>query len=226
MFRLSACVVLSGLLLSPVVYAQQQKEKDPPAAKSDSKDQKPSDNTTQDKKSSNAEDNPFPEDVSRRAAEKANPDSSAPEAKPENPDAEKRPAADAGDSSESSSASRTSGVDWNTDPNDKNKKNGDLPDTGHDTQQALKDDEIGKFYLAKGEWRGAYNRFKDALAAEPEDADAAFGLAEAASKLKLTEEAVSGYQKYLELFPDGPKAKASVKALRNLEAPGKENSRK
>jgi tetratricopeptide (TPR) repeat protein len=93
-----------------------------------------------------------------------------------------------------------------------------MPDTGHDTQRALKDDEVGRLYFAKGDWQGAYNRFKDALEAEPLDADAAFGLAEAAAKLKLKDEAMSAYEKYLQLDPDGPKAKASLKALKNLEA--------
>jgi tetratricopeptide (TPR) repeat protein len=216
MLRSLASVVLSAGLFVPLqLYAQQQKDTNAPPANSDSRTK---DQAAPHKKSSNAEDNPFPEDISRKAADAAKQQESTPK-----PDA-------AQPSGESSSASRYSdaGFDDNDRDTEKGNKPGDtpMPATGRDTQRALKDDQVGKFYLDRGDWKGAYNRFKDALAFEPEDAEAAFGLAEAASKLNLTGEAVANYQKYLELDPDGPRAKASVKALRNLQSSEKESSRK
>lgn len=218
MARALMSVVLSASLLLPVhLYAQQQKETEPPPAKSDSKAQKPSQETTPPRKPSNADDNPFPEDVSQRAADAAK---QGKENAPE--DNTVKPKSDAPQGESSSTAHFP---ELKEDMEDGN-KDADSLVPQHDTKRALKDDEIGKFYFDKGDWKGAYNRFKDALAVEPEDAVAAFRLAETAAKLKLTEEAMTNYKRYLELDPDGPYAKQSLKALRSLEGPGRESSRK
>lgn len=217
-------VVLSaGLLLSGQIYAQQQKDTEPSTPtpqKTDSNQQKPSEDKTAPKKNNNADDNPFPEDVSRKAAEDAakqgnENDADAPMVQPVSP-------------GESSSATRLMDLgDWNADrSNDKSSGNAQIPVEFRDPKRAAEDDRIGKFYMDKGNWLAAYNRFKDALRFEPDDADAAYGLAEAASKMRNTPEAIAAYKKCLELDPDGPHSKASQKALKSLEGPGKESSRK
>lgn len=216
---LVSIVLSAGLLLPAQLWAQQQNEAKSPPAKSDSKAQKPSGQTAPQKKS-NAEENPFPEDVSQKAAEaeavKQGKESAPPEGNNAKPQSDLPPG-------ESSSTTRFSDL--------KDEDLGAGKDAGnlipeHDTQRAMKDDEVGKYYMDRGDWKGAYNRFKDAMAFEPKDAEAAFQLAETASKLKLTEEAVANYKRYLELDPDGPHVKPSLKALKTLEGSSRESSRK
>lgn len=215
-------IFLAGLAVSVPAFTQQQKEQTPPPADSkpsQSRDPKQEPKTPEPapetKPSSNADDNPFPEDISQKAAEAAkkaeadNPSGSAPSsALPPN------------EPQESSSSSRWGGMDLNGDDTVEGKKSKAdelLPDTGHNTKLALKNDEVGRFYMARGDWKGAYGRFKESLALEPGDADAAFGLAEAAAKMNLMDEAVANYQKCLDLDPTGPKSKASLKALEKLQ---------
>lgn len=209
MHRSLVSIVLSaGLLLPLTIYAQQQKDSEPsPATKSDS--QKPAEEQAPQKKSSNAEDNPFPEDVSRRAAEAAK---QGKEGTPASPDTKSVPPG------ESSSASHFSDL-----PKEDDSVN---PINMHDPKRAAEDVRVGKFYMDTEDWTGAYNRFQDALRVESDNADAAYGMAEAAVKLKRSSEAVTAYKKYLELDPDGPHAKASMKALKKLEGQSKETSKK
>ena len=222
---------------APGVGAQQdtnsQNNPSPPAAKSSDKTQKPAskeatppdapapatdtppsrtqapENTSAPpKKHSTAEDNPFPEDVSKKAAGEAPPDAPAPNANPP------------GDSS-----SRT-GTD-NMDLEGTKEKEGrqqlklTSPDSGqpYDPKLAADDDRIADYYLKAGDYPGAYARFKEACAADPGDARAVFGLAESARKMNKTREAAENYQVYLDAFPDGPKAKAARKALSELKVP-------
>jgi tetratricopeptide (TPR) repeat protein len=83
---------------------------------------------------------------------------------------------------------------------------------------AAKDDKVGQYYLQTGDYQGAYSRFKEATEVNPGDADAVFGLAEAARGLKHKDEAVENYKLYLDVVPDGSKAKAARKALAELGA--------
>ncbi len=163
------------------------------------------------KKHSAAQDNPFPEDISKKAAGTA-PDAPAPNAPP--------PGTQPLDSSSLSGADK---LDLTGDK-DKNSGRQKLtltdPDSGrpYDPKLAADDDRIGQFYLQSGNYPGAYARFKEATAANPGDAAAVFGLAEAAHKLKHEQEAVDNYIIYLDANPDGPKAKAARKALSELNA--------
>jgi Flp pilus assembly protein TadD len=91
----------------------------------------------------------------------------------------------------------------------------------HDPELAARDDKVGKFYLQTGDFKGAYDRFKEASEVAPEDGDAVFGLAESARGLHKTEEATSNYRLYLDAFPDGKKAKEARKALLALNSPQK-----
>jgi hypothetical protein len=91
----------------------------------------------------------------------------------------------------------------------------------HDPELAAKDDKVGKFYLDNGDFKGAYDRYKEATEVAPEDGEAVFGLAESARGLHKTEEAASNYTLYLDAFPDGKKAKEARRALASLKSPKK-----
>jgi tetratricopeptide (TPR) repeat protein len=87
---------------------------------------------------------------------------------------------------------------------------------------ASEDVRVGGFYLAQGDFKGAYARYKEATLVNPENADAVFGLAQAARGLNHNDEAAQNFRIYLDAFPDGKKAKEARKALALLgKAPGK-----
>src|SRR5579883_873664 len=154
-------------------------------------------------KKSTAEDNPFPEDVSQKAAEKAR-------------EAQQEKQAPPAASGESSSSDKTNGLDL------EGEKEGRLSNGAggivHNPQLAEHDVHIGEFYLNREDYQGAYDRLKEATLADPANSDAVFYLAEAARHLNHKDEAVQNYQLYLSALPDGPKAKAARKALHELSA--------
>jgi tetratricopeptide (TPR) repeat protein len=165
--------------------------------------------------SASAADNPFPEDVSRSAA-KSDADSSA-----KDPDGQKREG-HAKDQGPGASSSRSS--EWEENGNSGNSvpqvnAGGkiDKPLAVTDPARAKKDTQVGAFYSQRGDYRGAYLRYKDALGYDPTNVDAVFGLAEAARALKLVPEAERNYELYLEIVPDGAKAKDAAKALHSLD---------
>ena len=139
--------------------------------------------------------NPFPEDVSRDAAKEAGKDPAAPAAT--------KPSLPPGVSSSQSQGSLEG---------EENKPQ--VPDPA----RAQKDTEIGGFYLKSNNYQGALLRFQDASTADPTNVDAIFGLAQAQRMLGKTTEAARNYQLYLDIVPNGPKAKDSMKALKGLQA--------
>jgi tetratricopeptide (TPR) repeat protein len=147
-----------------------------------------------------ADNNPFPEAVSRDAAKAA------------------------GDSS-----------DNNTENNPKTAPKNDLPPGVSSSQSAhamddepggapkvtdpvlaKKDTSVGGYYLQTGNYQGALLRYKEAMASDPANVDAIFGLAEAQRMLKQNAEATRNYQLYLDILPNGPKAKQALKSLKAL----------
>ena len=160
-----------------------------------------------------AQENPFPEDVSKDAAAAAAKDSDS---------------SSSSSSSGSSSSSSASDSDPNGDPN------GDLPrDTGRrrlkkpsdkDIQsgslagegRAQDDVRVGRYYLGTGDFQGAYGRYSEAMRLDPTNLDAIYGLAAAAAGLHHTDEALTNYKLYLQIDPDGHDAKSARKALRAL----------
>jgi tetratricopeptide (TPR) repeat protein len=156
-------------------------------------------------KKSTADDNPFPQDVSQKAADAAK----AREAQ----EGKQSPSAAQG---ESSSSDKTKGLDLEGD------KDGRLANGAggiiHDPQLAEHDVHVGEFYLNREDYQGAYERLKEATQADPANADAVFYLAEAARHLNHKNEAIQNYQLYLAALPDGPKSKAAHKALRELSS--------
>lgn len=163
------------------------------------------------KKSSTAEDNPFPEDVSAKAAAAAKAADAAATPSATNPTPSEKQAQG------SSSLDNTDklGLD---DPARKQLKL-ESPDGTtdiYDPKRATEDVRVGKFYLQTGYYKGAYDRFKDATTFDHENVEAVFYLAEAAQKLNMAKEAEQNYQLYLAVVPDGPSAKAARKALGEL----------
>jgi tetratricopeptide (TPR) repeat protein len=160
-------------------------------------------------KHSTAQDNPFPEDISKKAAAEAAPDAPAANGAP------------AGDSSSRTGADNLDDLLGTKEKDNRTQLKLTEPDTGqpYDPKLAETDDRIGDFYLKNGDYAGAYARYKEASAANPGDPRAVFGLAESARKMNRTKEAADNYQVYLEAFPDGPKAKAARKALSELKIP-------
>jgi tetratricopeptide (TPR) repeat protein len=165
-----------------------------------------------------ADANPFPEDISKKAATDAgNSTPEAPAAKADKSSSSgSKPAAPAPDYS----SSRTGLKDLDSnDPEDR------ISDGAGgyivNPKLAAQDVKVGGFYLVNGDYKGAYARYKEATKVDPENPDAVFGLAEAARGLKLDSEAVDNYRIYLDAFPDGPKARAARKALAALGAQSK-----
>ncbi len=161
---------------------------------------------------STADDNPFPEDISKKAAADAgNSAPDAPAAKSDKPPTSANGSKPAPDYS--SSRTGLKNLD-STDPDAR------ISDGAggyiYDPKLAKQDIKIGGFYYTNQDYKGAYSRFKEATKVDPTNPDAVFGLAEAARALKLTSEAADNYRVYLDAFPDGSKAKAARKALAQL----------
>ncbi len=164
------------------------------------------------KKPSTAADNPFPEEISKSAAEKA-----AADAKADAHAAQQNAAPATRDPNGSSSLD---GLDkLGLDDSSRTKLKLESPDGSpdvYDPKRASEDLRVGQFYLKTGDVKGAYSRFRDATTFDHENAEAVFWLAEAARKMKLPQEAVQNYQVYLAAVPDGPNAKTARKALDEL----------
>ncbi|HLH33955.1 MAG TPA: tetratricopeptide repeat protein [Alloacidobacterium sp.] len=165
-------------------------------------------NAKQQKKSTE-EDNPFPEDISEKAAAAAR----ARDAEAAQP----APSVAAGESSSRSKQMESLDLEGDRDSRISDGAGGVI----HDPKLAADDIHVGQFYLNREDYKGAYARFKEATQADPENADAVFYLAEAARHMNHRDEAVQNYQLYLAALPDGPKAKEANKALRELKASAK-----
>lgn len=107
---------------------------------------------------------------------------------------------------------------------------GDTDDVGElhpwNPYRAVKDDEVGDFYLKQGDYKGAVARYEDALLYKNNDAVANFRLGQCFEKLGQPDEAVAHYQAYLKILPQGPYAKQAKKALEKLGAAQKQTSEK
>jgi tetratricopeptide (TPR) repeat protein len=143
-----------------------------------------------------ADDNPFPEAVSRQAAKAAGNDQTTPAPKTDLPPGV--------------SSSQSGGAFGDTE---------NPPGTPQPANpaRAKKDAEVGGFYLNQGNYQGAVQRYQDAMAADPANVDAIFGLAQAQQMLKKNADAARNYQLYLDIVPNGPKAKQALKALKTLQ---------
>ena len=83
-----------------------------------------------------------------------------------------------------------------------------------DPHKALKDIEVGDFYLKRKNYRAALDRYREALVWKPNDAIANFRMAQCFEKLDQPQEARTHYEEYLKILPHGP---LSVEAQKGLE---------
>jgi hypothetical protein len=167
---------------------------------------------------STADDNPFPEDISKKAAAAAG--NAAPDAPPPGttppPNGSSKATDPADNSAPATSSSRTGlrGLDDADTPESR------ISDGAggyiYNPKLAAQDVKVAGFYLDNGNFEGAYSRFKEATKVDPGNCDAVFGLAEAARGLKRNSEAADNYRIYLDAVPNGSKAKAAKKALAAL----------
>lgn len=79
--------------------------------------------------------------------------------------------------------------------------------------QAQKEMSAGNFYMKKGSYKAAANRYREATRWDPTSAPAFLRLAEAEEKRNEKEAAREAYRKYLELAPDAKNAAAIRKKL-------------
>jgi tetratricopeptide (TPR) repeat protein len=83
--------------------------------------------------------------------------------------------------------------------------------------RALKDIEVGDYYLKRKNYRAALDRYREALLYKPNDALANYHMAECYEKLKDTAEAAAHYEEYLKILPNGPLAEEARKSLARLK---------
>jgi tetratricopeptide (TPR) repeat protein len=160
-----------------------------------------------------AQDNPFPEDVSKGAAAAAAKDSSNGNDAGSS-SSSSNPAGDAagGDTDPNADLPRDKGRRRLRKPSENDIQSGSLAGQG----KAQDDIRVGRFYLGDGNYTGAYGRFSEANRLDPTNLDAIYGLAASAAGLHHTDEALTNYKLYLEIAPDGNDAKSARKAIRAL----------
>ena len=78
--------------------------------------------------------------------------------------------------------------------------------------------EVGDFYFKGKNYRGAVDRYQEALAYRANDAFVNFRVAQCLEKLKQPKEARVYYEEYLKILPHGPLAAEAEKALQRLKA--------
>jgi tetratricopeptide (TPR) repeat protein len=86
-----------------------------------------------------------------------------------------------------------------------------------DPHRAIKDIEVGDFYLKRKNYRAAEDRYREALVYKPGDAIAQLRLGETLEKLGEVDEARQNYEGYLKILPDGPLAKEAHQGLERLD---------
>ena len=86
-----------------------------------------------------------------------------------------------------------------------------------DPHKAAKDIEVGDYYFKRKNYKGALERYKDALVYKPNDAVANFRLAECEEKIGNSRDATQHYEAYLKILPEGPFAADAQKALERLQ---------
>jgi tetratricopeptide (TPR) repeat protein len=90
-----------------------------------------------------------------------------------------------------------------------------------DPHRAIKDLEVGDYYFKRKNYRGALDRYKDALVYKNNDAMANFRLGQTYEKIKQPDEAVAHYEAYLKILPNGPMSEEAQKAIDRLKAKSK-----
>ncbi|HTD57131.1 MAG TPA: tetratricopeptide repeat protein [Silvibacterium sp.] len=213
--------IVALLLLGLPCAAQQSQNSGQSQTSSPAQNQNQPDKNSPPAKRTTADDNPFPEEESKKAAA-GNPAPDAPAPKPSS-DTGKSPGS--GDRNNAPPASTDSSSRTGLRSLDDDSPESRISDGAggyiYSPKLAAQDTKVGGFYLDTGDYKGAYARFKEATKVDPGNADAVFGLAEAARALKMNNEAADNYRIYLDAVPSGSKAKAARKALAGLGEPPK-----
>ena len=166
-------------------------------------------------RSSPADDNPFPEEQSKAAQKEASDEDRADRKAADAGPAGGGDSFDPGKAASSSSRDKLAGMDVLGD-HDARIANG-AGGTIVNPKLSLEDLKVGQQYLGMGNYQGAYERFKEACKVNPANVEAVFYLAEAARKTAHLDESAENYRIYLQVQPDGSKAKAARKALAQLQ---------
>jgi tetratricopeptide (TPR) repeat protein len=82
--------------------------------------------------------------------------------------------------------------------------------------RAAKDVEVGDYYFKRKNYKGAEDRYREALFYKENDAEATFHLAVCLQKMQRREEALAEYQSYLKILPEGPHAGEAHKEIERL----------
>ncbi|HEX5433074.1 MAG TPA: tetratricopeptide repeat protein [Candidatus Angelobacter sp.] len=115
------------------------------------------------------------------------------------------------------SSSKDSQIDFSAGPPPSHPDLAARPTVNYDPHRAEKDIEVGNYYLKRKNYRAALERFQDALLYKPNDAEATYGLATTQEKMDLFSLAYNNYSKYLEILPEGPRARESDEGMKRVE---------
>lgn len=91
-------------------------------------------------------------------------------------------------------------------------------DANYDPFHAAQDIDVGMFYLHKGDYDAAIDRFKDAIRLKPNFAKPRLLLGELYEKRGDKADAIRYYKEFLEILPDGPDSKKVRGRLEKLGA--------
>ncbi len=83
--------------------------------------------------------------------------------------------------------------------------------------KANKDIQVGDYYFKRKNYKGALDRYKEALYYKQNDAVATYRMGECEEKLGHKEEAKKYFEQYLKILPDGPLAKEAHDSLAKLD---------
>ncbi len=121
------------------------------------------------------------------------------------------------------SSSKQTEIDVSPPSDDKSHPGADLGDsdvnefTPWNPMKAMKDIEVGDFYVKKENYNAAISRYREALEYKPHDAEATFKLAEVLNKTGDRAGAIENYEAYLKTLPNGPYAKKAQESLAKLK---------
>ena len=96
-----------------------------------------------------------------------------------------------------------------------------------DPLRAEKDLEVGRYYMKKGDWDAAIDRFQDATVAKPGYAIPYLYLGEAQEKKGVKKQAIKSYTRYLDLYPhaeDADKIRKRIDKLWSEVGKGKKSA--
>lgn len=89
--------------------------------------------------------------------------------------------------------------------------------------KAAKDIEVGDYYFKRKNYRGAADRYREALLYKENDAVATFHLALCLEKMGQPDEALKEYENYLKILPHGPQENDAQKAIQRLKGTAANN---